>query len=136
MTTTAQCLCGAVRISAAAEPVAQFYCHCDDCKAISGGAYIGVSLYPAEAVTVEKGELDSWTLRTMERRRCAVCGVHMMGLPSPELTGIKGDRLAPSSFKPQFHINCQRAVAPVVDSLPHYADLPEAFGGSGKMVDW
>jgi hypothetical protein len=28
------------------EPVEQFYCHCDDCQAISGGAYVGAPLLP------------------------------------------------------------------------------------------
>lgn len=44
------CLCGAVRLRLEGEPAEQFYCHCDDCQAVSGGAYVGVAVYPAKAV--------------------------------------------------------------------------------------
>ena len=44
------------------EAAAQFYCHCDDCQATSGGAYVAIAIYAADAVSQTKGELDTWTL--------------------------------------------------------------------------
>ena len=42
--------CGAVEIEISGEPVAQFYCHCDDCQVVHGGAYVPESVYAADAV--------------------------------------------------------------------------------------
>ncbi|CAA9563055.1 hypothetical protein AVDCRST_MAG81-811 [uncultured Synechococcales cyanobacterium] len=56
-TTEISCLCGAVKVQLMGEPITQFYCHCDDCQAMSGGAYIGISIYPLDAVAVTQGEL-------------------------------------------------------------------------------
>ena len=36
--TKVQCRCGAVEIEITAEPIVQFYCHCDDRQAVHGGA--------------------------------------------------------------------------------------------------
>ena len=44
-TTEISCLCGAVKVRIKGEPVEQFYCHCDDCQAISGGAYVSVGSF-------------------------------------------------------------------------------------------
>jgi hypothetical protein len=37
--TRVQCRCGATEIEIGAEPIVQFFCHCDDCQAVHGGAY-------------------------------------------------------------------------------------------------
>jgi hypothetical protein len=37
--TEIQCLCGAIKVQIKGDPVEQFYCHCDDCQAASGGPY-------------------------------------------------------------------------------------------------
>ena len=37
--TKVKCRCGAVELEISAEPIVQFYCHCDDCQAVHGGAY-------------------------------------------------------------------------------------------------
>jgi hypothetical protein len=34
--TKVQCRCGAVEIEIIAEPIVQFFCHCDDCQAVHG----------------------------------------------------------------------------------------------------
>jgi hypothetical protein len=72
------CLCGAVHVRLSGEPAVQFYCHCDDCQAANGGAYVAVALYSVDAVSHTEGELATWTLKTMPRRRCAVCGTQVL----------------------------------------------------------
>lgn len=135
-TTQVRCPCGAVTIELRGEPVMQFYCHCDDCRAVGGGAYLGLALFPSDAVTT-KGETDTWTLRSLARQRCSVCGTHVFAaIPAFGQHAIKSNLLPADMFKPAFHIHCQRAVLPVVDNLPHYAALPAAFGGTEKQVDW
>jgi hypothetical protein len=34
------------------------------------------------------------------------------------------------------HVQCQYAVLPVVDDLPHFKWFPPVAGGSNERVDW
>lgn len=131
------CLCGAVRMRLAGDPVEQFYCHCDDCQTVSGGAYVGVAVYPASAVTVIKGEPTTWTYKVLPRSRCASCGTQLYAdVPGFDQRGVKANLLPPGTFKPEFHIQCQYALLPVRDGLPHFKGFPARFGGSDETVDW
>ncbi|MDB5506937.1 MAG: gfa [Devosia sp.] len=131
------CPCGACIIRIAGEPQVQFYCHCDDCRAISGGAYIGVVAFAAADVTVIQGEPQSWTLRSLPRQRCPNCGVQLTATVVPgKLTGVKANLLPPGKFKPILHQQCGLAVLPVIDNLPHYRGTPAMWGGSDDLVGW
>lgn len=131
------CLCGSVQLRLSGEPAAQFYCHCDDCQATSGGAYVAVAVYPADAVFHTKGELVAWTLKTMPRKRCAVCGTQVLAeVPGGKQIGIKANLLPTGVFKPTFHQNCRSAVVPVSDELLHYKGYPAEFGGTDETVGW
>ncbi len=61
------CRCGGVNIEVSGEPIAQFYCHCDDCQVVHGGAYVPESVYPAEAVRVTRGDPTAWALKRNPR---------------------------------------------------------------------
>ncbi|MGC1550596.1 MAG: GFA family protein [Rhodanobacter sp.] len=131
------CPCGAVHLRITGEPVAQFYCHCEDCRAVSGGGYVHVALFPAQAVVQVQGATTTWTLRTMPRQRCAVCGTQVLAeVPGQDLYGVSGGLLPIAMRKPDFHIHCRDALLPVRDSLPHYVALPAFFGGSDAMLEW
>jgi hypothetical protein len=131
------CVCGSVQVRLSGEPAVQFYCHCDDCQASSGGAYVSLALYPADAVTVAKGDLNTWTHKTMPRSRCAVCGTVILAeVPGGTLIAIKANLFPAGEFKPAFHEHCSYAVLPVKDELPHYKGLPPEFGGTDETVDW
>lgn len=135
--TDIQCLCGATQLRLYGQPVTQFYCHCDDCQATHGAAYVGVALFPADNIEVMQGMPISWTYKTLPRQRCRTCGTQLIApVPGSELTGVKGNLLPPCLFVPEFHIHCQHAVLPVVDNLPHYCTMPEAFGGTDDVVAW
>lgn len=136
-TTEISCPCGAVRVRINGEPLTQFYCHCDDCQAVHGGAYIGAAIYPSDAVTVTQGDLIAWTLRRLPRRRCAICGTQMIAdVPGLGGCGVIANRLPKGTFKPEYHIQCQYAVLPIKDDLPHFKSIPARFGGSDDTVDW
>ena len=134
--TTLSCRCGNVQLRIGGAPFAQFYCHCDDCRAATGGAFIPIALFSSDAVTVS-GATFTWTYKTLPRTRCSTCGTFLFGEP-PGLgvRGVSGFLLPAGMFEPAFHIQCQHALLPVKDDLPHFKALPASFGGVDEMVEW
>jgi hypothetical protein len=139
MKETIQCQCGAVKVEVEGEPVAQFYCHCDDCQSVHGAGYIPVMMFPATAVKIVQGELGDWMRKVTPRRTCRACGVRMFAEPLGGKMGVVGvlANLFPKGrFKPTFHCQCQHAMLPVRDGLPHYKGFPSMWGGSDEKVEW
>jgi hypothetical protein len=135
--TKVKCRCGAVELEISAEPIVQFYCHCDDCQAVHGGAYAPESVYPADAVKVVRGDPTTWKLKRNPRFTCPECGTRLfIDVVGRDLRGVNGYLLPPGEFQPAFHVQCQFAVRPIVDDLPHYKGMPVRFGGSDEMVAW
>ena len=131
------CRCGAVHIEVSATPIAQMYCHCDDCQAVHGAAYVPESVYPASAVRVVQGEPRAWKLKRNPRMTCGDCGTRLfIDVLALGLRGVNGYMLPAGKFNPTFHMNCRYAVRPIVDDLPHYASRPARFGGTDETVDW
>lgn len=134
---TLDCRCGNVRIHLDAAPVAQFYCHCEDCRAVTGGALAPIALFPTAAVSVAGGDTFTWTYKTLPRTRCATCGTLLFGEPAGMgLRGVSGFLLPAELFAPTFHIRCRQAAVTVKDDLPHFRDVPAMFGGTDETVDW
>jgi len=131
-----QCRCEAVAIELSGNAVAHFYCHCADCQAVHGAAFVPVALYRSPSVSIAHGELQTWALRTTPRRTCARCGTRMFAEPNPQVRGVTATLLPVGVFKPTFHINCASALLPIRDDLPHYAALPAKMGGADAFVDW
>jgi hypothetical protein len=133
----AQCNCGAVKLEIEGAPIAQFYCHCDDCQAVHGAAYVPVAMFPDAAVKVVAGAPLQYALKVNPRTTCPQCGTRLYA--SPPGMGVKGVMAAilpPGIFTPAFHIQCQYARVPVRDELPHFKGFPGAFGGSDETVAW
>jgi hypothetical protein len=134
---TLDCRCGRVQLRIRSAPTMQFYCHCEDCRAVTGGAVTPMALFPADAVEVTGHDTRTWTYKTLPRTRCATCGTLLFGEPpGMGLRGVSGFLLPAALFAPRFHIRCDQAVVAVKDDLPHYRDLPAAFGGTDDTVDW
>jgi hypothetical protein len=134
--TQIECRCGAVGVELRGEPLLQFYCHCDDCQAVHGAAFVPVAMYKTDAVSIVRGEASSWSLRTTPRRTCPACGTRLFAEPNPRVRGVTAYLLPAGLFKPTFHIQCRFAVLPVRDDLPHYRSLPARLGGADETVDW
>ena len=131
------CRCGETEIEIPAAPIVQFFCHCDDCQAVHGAAYVPESVYAADAVTIAKGEPASWTLKRNPRFFCRNCGIRLfIEVAALKLRGLNGYLLSHEAFRPQFHMNCRFAVRPVADALPHYQGRPPQFGGTDDRADW
>jgi hypothetical protein len=134
---TLRCRCNGVELRIAGAPVAQFYCHCTDCRAATGGVIVPMALFPADAVALHGVATFTWTLRTLPRTRCATCGTLLFGEPPGlGMRGVSGMLLPPEDFRPTFHIRCQHAIMKVKDDLPHFKDVPAMFGGTDETVDW
>jgi len=131
------CLCGEIKATIKGKPIAQVYCHCDDCQAAFGGAYVGLALYPTESVTITEGTPTVWTYKSNPRRICNKCGTIVFTQPEgASFRGINQTLLPQDLFKASCHIQCQHSILPVVDDLPHYKGFPASFGGSDEVVDW
>jgi hypothetical protein len=132
---TVMCRCGSVQLQIIGAPVAQFYCHCDDCQAVTGGAFVPIALFSSDSVAVT-GDTITWTYKTLPRTRCATCGTFLFGEPPGSgMRGVSGSLLPEGMFKPTFH-KCQFAVMAVKDDLPHFKSAPASFGGSDETVGW
>lgn len=119
------------------EPIAQFYCHCDDCQTAHGAAYVPESVYPAEAVKIVKGEPAAWTLKRNPRYFCRDCGTRLfIDVTARGLRGLNGHLLPAEEFHPQYHMQCQFAVRPIRDGLQHYYSRAPQFDGPDECVDW
>lgn len=132
-----QCRCGSIALKISGDPAAHLYCHCDDCRTAQGAAYVSAAIYPAQAVQVIRGNPTPIVVKTTPRMRCETCGTFLFAeLSSFGMSSVNGSLLPKGEFNPQFHIQCQHAVLPVVDKLPHYKGLPASFGGAEEFVTW
>lgn len=132
-----QCRCGEVKLRLGAEPLTQLYCHCDDCRTAHGAAYVAASIYPAQSVEILDGTPRAIVVKQTQRMACASCGTHLFSeIASVGLRSVNGFLLPQDRFAPRLHIQCQHAVLPIVDGLPHYKGFPAAFGGSEEFVAW
>jgi hypothetical protein len=135
--TRVQCRCGEVEIELTAKPLVQLYCHCDDCQAVHGAAYVPESVYPSDAVTIIRGAPRTWTLKRNPRFFCGECGTRLfIEVLAFKLRGLNGYLLPEGQFRPAFHVHCRFAVRPVSDELPHFKAMPARFSGSDEVVDW
>jgi hypothetical protein len=135
--TAIQCGCGAVKMELWGEPLVCLYCHCDDCQAVHGAAYLPAAMYRAEQVLVTAGEPGSWRRKTTARAFCRDCGSRLYAEPAGlGVRSVCASLLPAGVFRPAFHMNCRYALAPVADGLPHFKGEPVMFGGSDERVAW
>lgn len=114
---TGQCLCGAVRYSISAEPVAARICWCRDCQHIASNGTVNI-LVPTEALEIS-GPLSEFQSvaasgNRMSRRFCPTCGSHLFARSSgrPHLTVVRAGTLDDTStIRPTANIWCLSAPA-------------------------
>ena len=132
-----QCRCGSTELNITAEPVVQLYCHCDDCRSAHAAAYVAESICPAQAVQVLGMAPEAVVVKATRRMRCPACSTHLFSeIESAGLCSVNAFLLPEGAFTAQMHIQCQHAILPVVDNLPHYKGFPPEFGGTDERADW
>jgi hypothetical protein len=135
--TVIACPCGAVKIELRGEPLVCLYCHCDDCQAVHGAAYLPAAIYRSADASITAGEPGLWRRKTTARAFCRDCGTRLFAEPQGlSIRSIVASLLPEGVFRPAFHMQCRYARLPVRDGLPHYKGEPAMMGGSDEVVDW
>ena len=107
----ATCACGYVTFTSTAQPVAQFHCHCEDCRAATGAPYTGTAIFHADGtemsgkVTRQTFTADSGS--TTYRDACSTCGTVIFDISEnyPQLIGVLAATIQPPiEFRPSHHI--------------------------------
>ena len=137
MDTAIECLCGKLKMTLVGDPLFCLYCHCRDCQSVHGGAYLPAAMYRTSQTRITSGSPLLWKLKTTVRATCSACGTRLFAEPPGiGVRSITACLLPPRMFKPAFHVQCQDALIPVQDDLPHYRGYPAVLGGSDDVMPW
>jgi hypothetical protein len=123
------CLCGGVRFEVTAPFLTLVYCHCTNCKKISGGAGTVNGRTRSDAIRVLSGKELLQTFEPAEgtaKTFCSVCGSNLFGggWPESEQASVRLSAIdSPLEQRPEAH-NFVRSVATWEtlpdDGLPRY----------------
>jgi hypothetical protein len=108
-TVTGRCLCGGVQFEVT-EPFERVtYCHCANCKKISGGAGTVNARSRTDAINILQGEDLLRTYQPPEgtlKTFCSVCGSNLFGggWPDSEHSSVRVTTLDEFDSKPTAHI--------------------------------
>ncbi len=110
------CLCGNIRYTSAADPLATVICHCINCQKQSGGAYSLNLVMPRGSVDIH-GEMTTYvdtgdSGNTLDRNFCGRCASVITSEPSAvaTITVLKAGTLDDASWvRPVMEIYCDSA---------------------------
>ena len=106
------CFCGAVSVEVTGKPVAQGFCHCDNCRAWSATPVTAYALFPSQTVKVTAGEdaLSVYTGATgLRRQHCKKCGGGVMSeITQAGLIDLYPPVIPTFKFEPEAHGTTQR----------------------------
>jgi hypothetical protein len=111
------CLCGGVRFEVTEPFVSLSYCHCANCKKLSGGGGTANGRARTLAIRVLEGESLLHTYQPVEgtaKTFCSVCGSNLFGggWPKSEEASVRLSAIdSPLEQRPEVH-NYVRSVAP------------------------
>lgn len=126
MSITGGCLCGAVRYTIDAEPIATRICWCRDCQHLAAGNATVNVIFPSDSITIAgetrtfSGQADSGNL--LHRRFCPECGTPLFSAAEvrPHLIIVRAGTLDDAAIaKPRATI--------WTDSAPHWALIDETL---------
>jgi hypothetical protein len=122
-TLSGSCLCGAVQFEVTEPFVTLSFCHCTNCKRISGGVGTASGRVPTSAIHVLSGEDALRTYQPAEgtaKTFCSVCGSNLFGggWPESEFASVRLATIdSPFEQRPEAHI--------YVRSLAAWETLPD-----------
>ena len=129
-----RCLCGAVEYACASEPMFQANCHCDDCRRSGGGVYASFVFVSESALTVNSGELHSFSHETdrgntATKYFCPRCGSQVFTRNSAN-PGRQGSRVGTitnaSWFQPSANVYAGRRLpsTPIDNDIKAFEKMP------------
>lgn len=128
---TGQCHCGAVRYELAGEPEHHTLCHCTDCRRAAGAPMVGWAGYPADALTVTRGEAKVYSSSEHARRHfCGECGTGLFYYNEEILPGTVDVQTAtlddPDAVPPQAQIQVADRIGWMKEAhmLPEFERYP------------
>ena len=131
------CLCSQVRYVAREAPLGARICHCRLCQKAQGSPFLAQASFPKRSMTITGQTGQHQSSRRLIRHFCPNCGTRLfIDVAALELRGLNGCLLPDEAFQAQYHMQCQFAVRPVSDNLPHYQLRSPQFGGPDERVDW
>ena len=146
------CYCGAVRYELTAPPQATMVCHCSICRHLNGSAMGSpATFFPVEGFRLTQGAdhvSEFLSPAKFSRTFCELCGTRLwMGFEKSEfdipmvaiytttLDQIVNGGPLQAPFAPEQHAFYADRLYDCLDGKPKLVDMPEHFGGSGKMLD-
>ena len=122
---TGGCRCGAVRFEAAAQPHHISYCHCVDCRKVSGAPVSAFVGFMAEEVAIRGDVLVTYQNGTVTRSFCGVCGTPIAYQDlrlADSIYFTLGAMDAPEKYRPTLHayVRQQLPFVHMPDGLPRY----------------
>ena len=141
----AGCTCGKVTFLVYGEPLAQFYCHCNECSQYHSTHYIEVLVYPnkpdaEQHIRLTGGQefVKSFERDGQARYFCGECGTAVFNKKDSAGTlGTFPVLLKGFKFQPTMHLYCSQSKAymkGITDGLPKFTDLPTELGGTGQFA--
>ncbi|HEY8241501.1 MAG TPA: GFA family protein [Kiritimatiellia bacterium] len=126
------CHCGAVKYEAPGKVLRFSYCHCDDCRKITGGPFGAAIVAQASGFRVTAGEPELTAYASSPgkaRNFCRRCGTHLFSKmdSAPDIVIIRAGTVeGDHGLKPQMHIwvSAKAAWDDIRDDLPQHAEWP------------
>lgn len=135
-----KCFCGAVETATNADPMMQAYCHCSDCQAYTGAAFMPFYAFPPGSLVVLKGAHHIKTINKYgrtARRFCGLCSAQVVnepaGVPLLSVSAVSMKATNPDvKFTAACHIMYTERMMDIKDGLPKYKGFP---GHSEQMSE-
>jgi hypothetical protein len=126
-----RCGCRAIEYEVSDEFVAAYNCHCSNCRATTGAAFLPWGEIEPEKLRITKGADSLTTLGDVEaihEVRCAQC-LSLVYWISPDCAHVRvpfGTLSDEPSLKPSAHwfVGSKAAWYEILDSLPQYDEYP------------
>lgn len=124
------CHCGAVRYAIDGKVLRFAFCHCDDCRKISGSPFGAALVVDAAGFRITQGEHQLTAYQSSpgkDRCFCKQCGTHLFArmASKPEIRIVRAGSLdTPPAVPPQMHI-WTKVKAPwctIGDALPQFTE--------------
>ncbi len=120
---TGRCYCGATRLHAETPPIAMAYCHCSDCRRVTGAPVAAFAAFDSAKVTFSPNEGRTVNVNPgVTRSFCPNCGSPLAGrydyLPNTVYIAV-GLLDQADNFPPELHAHYANKLAwlPINDDL-------------------